>query len=291
MMETQQFATFYLADLLFGVEVKQVQEVIRFQEMTRVPLAPPVVQGLINLRGQIVTAVDLRRRLGLPQRAPDRLPMNVVVRTPEGAVSLLVDEIGDVVEVSADAFERPPETVTGVARELIQGVYKMKDALLLVLDTQKAVQVGEGSGGEAVAMRIDHSPDLVSVKTNAIETESLFDRLGGQGAIEAVVAALYERVLADAELAPFFRGADMALLERKQTEFLGQAFGGPATYKGPSMKQVHAAMQIEPRHFDRVANHLAATLESLGVAQELIREVLSIAGSLKTEIVSAARAA
>jgi purine-binding chemotaxis protein CheW len=170
MVETQQFATFHLDNLLFGVEVRQVQEVIRFQEMTRVPLAPPVVQGLINLRGQIVTAVDLRRRLALPQRAADQLPMNVVVRTPEGAVSLLVDEIGDVVEVSADAFERPPETVTGIARDLIQGVYKMKDALLLVLDTQKSVQVSEENGREPVAINIDHPDDLMPPTAKTIET-------------------------------------------------------------------------------------------------------------------------
>jgi purine-binding chemotaxis protein CheW len=170
-METQQFATFYLDDLLFGVEVRQVQEVIRFQEMTRVPLAPPVVQGLINLRGQIVTAVDLRRRLALPQRAPDRLPMNVVVRTPEGAVSLLVDEIGDVVEVSGDAFERPPETVTGVARDLIQGVYKMKQSLLLVLDTQKSVQVAEAGRSGAGTVGIDHADDLVALATQPAGTE------------------------------------------------------------------------------------------------------------------------
>jgi purine-binding chemotaxis protein CheW len=113
MAETQQFATFYLGDLFFGVEVRQVQEVIRFQEMTPVPLAPSVIQGLINLRGQIVTAIDLRRRLELPERPADELPMNVVVRTIDGAVSLLVDEIGDVLEVSSDGFERPPETVTG----------------------------------------------------------------------------------------------------------------------------------------------------------------------------------
>ena len=92
----------------------QVQEVIRYQAMTRVPLAPTVVSGLINLRGQIVTAIDLRRRLGLAGPADEGLhPMNVVVRTDDGAVSLLVDEIGDVVEVTDDAFEPPPETLAG----------------------------------------------------------------------------------------------------------------------------------------------------------------------------------
>jgi purine-binding chemotaxis protein CheW len=139
MNEERQFSTFFLDGLLFGVEVSKVQEVIRYQEMTRVPLAPPVVQGLINLRGQIVTALDLRRRLNLKDRASDRLPMNVVVRTGDEAVSLLVDEIGDVLEVEEDTFERPPETLQGEARELIRGAYKLKDKLLLVLDTEKAV--------------------------------------------------------------------------------------------------------------------------------------------------------
>src|SRR3990170_777201 len=89
MADVKQFATFYLDKLLFGVEVEKVQEVIRYQEMTRVPLAASVVTGLINLRGQIVTALDLRRRLEMPQREGKRLPMNVVVRTGEEAVSFL----------------------------------------------------------------------------------------------------------------------------------------------------------------------------------------------------------
>jgi purine-binding chemotaxis protein CheW len=139
MTEERQFATFYLDGLLFGVEVSQVQEVIRYQEMTRVPLARPEVQGLINLRGQIVTALDLRRRLAIKERSSERLPMNVVVRAGEEAVSLLVDEIGDVLELEQSAFERPPETLRGEARELIQGAYKLKERLLLVLDTEKVV--------------------------------------------------------------------------------------------------------------------------------------------------------
>jgi len=141
MANTKQFCTFFLNGLFFGVEVLSVQEVIRYQEMTRVPLAPGMIRGLINLRGQIVTAIDLRHRLELPSRDTEQLPMNVVVRSDDGAVSLLVDEIGDVVEIQEDTYERPPETLRGVARELVQGVYKLKDRLLLVLDTEKTVNV------------------------------------------------------------------------------------------------------------------------------------------------------
>jgi purine-binding chemotaxis protein CheW len=136
-----QYCTFFLDGLFFGVPVQQVQEVIRYQELTRVPLAAPEVSGLINLRGQIVTAIDLRRRLGLPPRPAERLPMNVVVRHDGGAVSLLVDEIGDVQEAEASLFEPPPPTLHGPARSLIRGAYKLADRLLLVLETQHAVQV------------------------------------------------------------------------------------------------------------------------------------------------------
>ena len=144
MANTNQFCTFYLGNFFLGVEVLKVQEVIRYQAMTRVPLAQAVVKGLINLRGQIVTAIDLRRRLELPDRPEGELPMNVVIRTEEGTVSFLVDEIGDVLEAQEDLFEAPPETVRGVSRELIRGVYKMKDRLLLILDTEKAIALENG---------------------------------------------------------------------------------------------------------------------------------------------------
>ena len=143
MSTANQYCTFYVDGLFFGVEVLRVQEVIRFQEMTPVPLASPVVSGLINLRGQIVTAIDLRRRLGLVDRDPAELPMNVVIRTDDGAVSLLVDQIGDVLEVDSQNYERPPETLSGIARQLVLGVYKLKDELLLILDTDQTVELVE----------------------------------------------------------------------------------------------------------------------------------------------------
>ncbi len=149
MVSSQQFCTFFLDGHLFGTPVPQVQEVIQYQVMTRVPLAPSVVSGMINLRGQIVSAIDLRRRLGFPDRPADQLPMNVVVRTSEGAVSLLVDEIGDVIEVEEEALESPPETLQGFAREVVRGVYKLSGRLLLVLDTERAVDGADASAAMA----------------------------------------------------------------------------------------------------------------------------------------------
>lgn len=141
MAETRQFCTFFLENYFFGIDVRQIQEVFRYHEQTRVPLAPKVVSGLINLRGQIVTVIDLRRRLELSERADAQPPMNVVVRHGDNMVNLLVDEVGDVVNVADDLFEPAPETLEGVARELIVGAYKLEDQLLLILDTEKAVDL------------------------------------------------------------------------------------------------------------------------------------------------------
>ncbi len=134
-----QYTTFYLDKLFFGVETVKVQEVLRYQQMTPVPLAATVVKGLINLRGQIVPAVDLRRRLGLKERPAGELPQNVVVRSDEGAVSMLVDEIGDVIEVNDELYEPPPENVPEKVRDLIRGVYKLPGKLLMVLASEKAL--------------------------------------------------------------------------------------------------------------------------------------------------------
>ncbi len=144
MSDEKQFCTFYLDNHTFGVSVETVQEVFRYQEMTKIPLAPPSVRGLINLRGQIITAIDLRHRLGMDSLPEDKLPMNVVVRTGESVVSLLVDEIGDVLEVPTEVFERPPETIPLEVRKLVSGVYKLDGKLLLILDAEKAVKVNAG---------------------------------------------------------------------------------------------------------------------------------------------------
>ena len=135
----QKYCTFYLDKYYFGIEVEQVQEIIKFQEITPVALAPKVVKGLINLRGQIVTAIDLRCLLELPDRDEKDDPMNIVVRTPLGAFSLLADRIGDVLELTDSSFESPPENLSGMARELIQRAYKLEGTLLLTMAIDKLV--------------------------------------------------------------------------------------------------------------------------------------------------------
>ena len=139
MPATSQLATFWLDGDLYGVEVEHVQEVLRSQSITRVPLAPPAVAGLINLRGQVVTAIELRERLGRPPRPEGTDAVVIVVRLHGEAVSLLVDSIADVVDVDVRDFEAPPDTLDGSARDLIRGAYKLDGHLLLALDVNRAV--------------------------------------------------------------------------------------------------------------------------------------------------------
>jgi purine-binding chemotaxis protein CheW len=137
----KQLCTFMVGDLFFGVDVLSIQEVLRPQPMTRVPLAPGMIRGLINLRGQILTAIDLRERLGLPATPAEVDGMNIVVQLPDGAVSLLVDQVGEVLNLSEEQFETSPPTLRGAVSEVISGVYKLKDRLLLLLDVPSAVTI------------------------------------------------------------------------------------------------------------------------------------------------------
>jgi purine-binding chemotaxis protein CheW len=133
----RRFASFFVGDLCFGIDVLNVQEVRAMTVLTRVPLAAGVVAGLLSLRGQIVTAIDLRRCLDLGDRPAGQPPVNVVLRTDDGCVSLLVDRIGEVLDVTEDDFERPPQTLRGPSRDVIRGAYKLDDRLLLALDLEK----------------------------------------------------------------------------------------------------------------------------------------------------------
>jgi len=137
-----QFATFRVGEHYLGIGVLQVQEVLREQRITPVPLANAVVAGLINLRGQIVPELDLARILQLPPRAPGAVTFSVVVRTEHGAVSLMVDEIDDVLELDASCSEAAPRNVNPHVRSLLSGIYQLQQRLLLILDIPATVQMG-----------------------------------------------------------------------------------------------------------------------------------------------------
>lgn len=143
--DTRQYATFRVADLFFGIEVLKVQELIRQQPMSAVPLAPSAIEGLINLRGQIVIAVDTRRSLGLSAVEGEDLRVNIVIKSGDGVMSLLVDEICDVIDVPLSAYAPVPDNMPAEQRELIECVFHVKDDqtkdnLMLVLDTGRVFE-------------------------------------------------------------------------------------------------------------------------------------------------------
>lgn len=137
----EQYCTFWVGGLYFGVAVDEVQEVLRHQPMTPVPRAERAVTGLINLRGQIVTAVDLRVRLALPDRSGGEVPMNVIVRSRGEVVSLLVDDIGDVIDTAGVAPQAAPTTLPRDVQDVVRGVRALPDSILLVLDADRAADV------------------------------------------------------------------------------------------------------------------------------------------------------
>jgi purine-binding chemotaxis protein CheW len=149
MKSARQFCTFSLGGLLFGMDVRSIQEIIRHHEMTRVPTASPVVRGLINLRGQIVLAIDLRHRLGLDPRRTKAESIHVIIRTDDRPMSLLVDDVGDILDLGAEAIEPPPETIRDEIREFLDGLYKLPDRILLVLDAGRLADFDVAAGSAA----------------------------------------------------------------------------------------------------------------------------------------------
>lgn len=135
----------------FGVPVLEVQDVIAQTTINRVPLAPPEIAGSLNLRGRIVTAIDMRRRLSLPPQAEGETSVSVIVEQPSGELyALMVDDVGDVLWLPPSAFEPPPPTLSPGWRDLCDGLYRLEDDLMLVLRTQAVLTLNDPSVSEAL---------------------------------------------------------------------------------------------------------------------------------------------
>ncbi|MBI1207927.1 MAG: chemotaxis protein CheW [Azospirillum sp.] len=131
------FVTMTIADQLFGIPVLQVQDVLGHQRITRIPLAPPEVAGSLNLRGRIVTAIDVRLRMGLAARPKNKPEMSIVVDLRGELYSLIVDSVGEVLSLSNDDFERNPATLDQRWREVSTGIYRLNNQLMVVLDVSR----------------------------------------------------------------------------------------------------------------------------------------------------------
>lgn len=133
------FVTVVIAGQLFGIPVLRVHDVFLPQNITPVPLSPPEVAGVLNLRGRIVTAIDVRRRLGLPVLDDGKPQMAVVVEHMGKSYSLMIDTVGEVLSLSPDSFERNPSNLDPRWREVSAGVYRLKGRLLVVLEVNKVL--------------------------------------------------------------------------------------------------------------------------------------------------------
>jgi purine-binding chemotaxis protein CheW len=136
------FVSFAIAGQLFGVPVLQVQDVLRPQAITRIPMAPPEILGSLNLRGRIVTVVDTRHRLGLPKSDVKGPPMSIVVPHGDDLFALAVDRVGEVLSLSAENFEPNPPTLDPGWREVANGIYRLKGELLVVIDVARLLRLG-----------------------------------------------------------------------------------------------------------------------------------------------------
>ncbi len=135
------YVTMTVADQLFGIPVLAVQDVLGPQRITRIPLSPAEVAGALNLRGRIVTAIDVRRRLGLPPRPADNPGMSVVVDYKGELYSLIVDAVGEVMSLPSESYERNPSTLDPRWREVSGGIYRLKGKLLVVLEVPNLLEM------------------------------------------------------------------------------------------------------------------------------------------------------
>ncbi|MCU0985869.1 MAG: chemotaxis protein CheW [Acetobacteraceae bacterium] len=142
---SQEYVTLTVANQLCGIPVLTVRDILGPQQVTRVPLAPPEVAGSLNLRGRIVTAIDLRRRLGLPPAEEGARPMSVVVDTMGEFYSLLVDQVGEVLALEDDAREANPPTLDPRWRGVSLGVHRLQGQLMVVLDVERVLDLGTGA--------------------------------------------------------------------------------------------------------------------------------------------------
>jgi purine-binding chemotaxis protein CheW len=139
-MNANQFSTFWVDGRLYGVSIKMVQEITKSMPMTPIPLAPDYIKGLINLRGQIATAVGLRELFKLQKPQDNQGKINVVCKIESYLLSLVIDEVGDVLELEDNLFEPTPETVSHSVSQFMVGVYKLPNNLLSVIDIQKIIE-------------------------------------------------------------------------------------------------------------------------------------------------------
>jgi chemotaxis signal transduction protein/truncated hemoglobin YjbI len=351
LVDSEKLVTMKIEDQLFGVPILQVQDIVEPRMITPVPLAPSTIAGVMNLRGRIVTVINLRQCLGLGDKPDHDRWMGITIEYKGDLYTLLVDEIGDVCDLPRRDFETPPATLGDKMRQLCTGIFRRKGDLLVVLDVDrvldtdmlvkappvtlkqrvsksdsrgrkkkvttkrpeedepaakksaKAAKKGESaepkvlefkqpskSGGTLTGSGLTSRTTKEPGAPASSGKRSLFERLGGDDAVEAAVDIFYRRVMGDASLKPFFEGVNMDQQAFMQRIFLTGAFGGPQAYTGRSLRAAHERLVKEKglgeKHFAAVAGHLKGTLDELGIEQDLVDEVMAIAASTHDDVLN-----
>jgi chemotaxis signal transduction protein/truncated hemoglobin YjbI len=337
-IDEEQFVTMTVDGQTFGIPILTVQDIVEARQITPVPLAPSAIAGVMNLRGRIVTVIDLRKCLGLDQEFEDSQSMGVTVEYNNDLYTLLVDTIGDVRSLHHRDFEQAPATVAENVRQLSTGVYRLDQDLLVVLDVDRVLDAErlmktppvvlkrrkpiiekkeEPKAASKVTSTDDDAPEEADDKITATKatkkdnvvpikkaeepeapalesapeaTGTLFERIGGDAAVEAAVDLFYGKVIGDADLKPFFEGVDMDKQSFMMRLFLTGVFGGAEAYNGRSLREAHKPLVDEKglnsSHFEKVAGHLQATLIDLSVPADIIGEVMTLAASTRDDVLN-----
>jgi chemotaxis signal transduction protein/truncated hemoglobin YjbI len=344
-VDEEQFVTMTVDGQTFGIPILTVQDIVEARQITPVPLAPSAIAGVMNLRGRIVTVIDLRRCLGLDEEFEGSNAMGVTVEYHNDLYTLLVDTIGDVRSLHHRDFEKAPVTVKENVRTLSTGVYRLDGDLLVVLDVDRVLdaerlvktppvvlkrrkskdekkpedqdtssaneasddsseddtstedapsrpKVKKAPEPKAAAAKEDNVVPLKKAEeaAPAAPTGPLFERIGGDAAVEAAVDLFYGKVIGDPDLKPFFDGVDMDKQSFMMRLFLTGVFGGVQAYNGRSLREAHKPLVEEQGlnggHFDKVAGHLQATLQDLSVPSDIIGEVMTLAASTRDDVLN-----
>jgi chemotaxis signal transduction protein/truncated hemoglobin YjbI len=354
--DEEQFVTMLIDGQTFGIPILNVQDIVEARQITPVPLAPSAIAGVMNLRGRIVTVIDLRRCLGLVEELDEEQSMGVTVEYRNDLYTLLVDSIGDVRHLHRRDFEKAPPTLKEGLRKVSTGVYRMERDLLVVLDVEKVLDAEQlvktppvvlkprkkeadgklkklavsiqSTDEEVVEIEADEevkalerpkerpalakreekvekpksrygldadAENVVSLSgpdTNSAAPTSgpLFERIGGDAAVEAAVDIFYGKLMRDPDIKPFFRDVDMDKQSFMMRLFLTGVFGGVKAYNGPSLRDAHKSL-VEDKglsgvHFDKVAGHLSTTLDELSVPSNIAQEVMTLVASTRKDVLN-----
>lgn len=321
--DEEQLVTMMVDGQMFGIPILRVQDIVEPQQITPVPLAPSAIAGVLNLRGRIVTVIDLRECLGAPTVDDAERLMSVTVEHKGDLFTLLVDSIGDVRSLPRAAFDKPPVTLDQRMRRLCTGVFRLEGQLLAVLDVEKVLDdefisamptrtrqrlaLGRRKDGRAKSAQAEGAarksapandsddedghaaasakPAAKSGTPKQAAEPALFERMGGEAAIDGAVELFLEKAGAHEQLAPVIGDASASGPVAKA--LLAQALGGPQSYDARTIKK--AVKSLETAHgFDHghviaAAAMLSDVLAQMGLPDDLIEAVMTAVEELREE--------